>query len=143
MDINSTDTKHIEYGKIRYENNELNAKWINDQIKSYHLFCHFNKPNKKFNNGIEVKKEKSLDPLNQELLNILFRTQIQKNNEIMDEETGDYVLAPEYINLMMEYCDSCNKECLDSINILLNHPVFKGSSNIKNINKCVKQIKTF
>ena len=137
------DSRCIDYGKIRYEYNELNALWINSHIKSFQLFCHFIEPNDYLYNGIEVKSEQSSNPLNKELLNILFRTQIQKKYEIIDEETGDYIIAPEYINLMMEYCDSCNQKCLESINILLNHPVFKGCQNIKQINDCIKHIKTF
>ena len=107
------DSRCIDYGKIRYEYNELNALWINSHIKSFQLFCHFIEPNDYLYNGIEVKSEQSSNPLNKELLNILFRTQIQKKYEQLvffpsDKKYGDneeYSPAPSSKKVLRSFID--------------------------------------
>ena len=146
--------RNKSYGELFHQPNSFtcSGKWMNNLIERISkLKCECTFVSDNLHNGINVSlcKKSNTNILGKEIAKFLVLSYIVKNKSKTlknNGENGDLTYQ-RIVNLVLdtidyEYVSIVNKEVIESIITILNHPHFKDCHNIEDIHKKILTIKT-
>ena len=138
----------LSYGNLFQYQYDYSGKWIQGLIQRISsLSCDFEEPSNNFLNGINVTLRKSMmdnNLLGKEISQFMVCSYMVKN-KVKKCKDGAKITYLSPVNLVLDtinvqYTSIVNKEVIESIVTILNHPHFKGCCSIEDIQKKIASV---
>tara|TARA_Y100000996_G_C22012542_1_gene433354 strand:- start:14 stop:484 length:471 start_codon:yes stop_codon:yes gene_type:complete len=140
------------FGKLYCSGDEISGEWIEKVAKTVsNLRYSFEECSKELYNGINIyhadDEGGSSDTLGMIISSFIINSKIKKNMTKYSDE-GDVVEYTPIVNIFLESINDnstsiINKEAIESIIIILNHPHFSGCKSIEDIEKKIPSVNSF
>ena len=138
----------LSYGNLFYYQFDYSGEWIQGLIQRISsLSCEFGEESKDLLNGINVSLRKSImdnNLLGKEISQFMVCSYMVKNM-VKKCKDGAKITYLSPVNLVLDtinaqYTSIVNKEVIESIITILNHPHFKGCCSIGDIQKKIASV---
>ena len=136
------------YGDLFHYQFDYSGEWIQDLIRRISsLSCEFEEPSSNLLNGINVSLRKSMmdnNLLGKEISQFIVCSYMVKNM-VKKCKDGAKITYLSPVNLVLDtinvqYTSIVNKEVIESIITILNHPHFKGCCSIGDIQQKIESV---
>ena len=138
------------YGRLFYHVLDYSGKWINDIIQHIRdLHCIFGEESYNNPNGISIHNPGDIFKLDQslgeEIAKCMVSSYITQNTRKYGDTMYEYFTVKNVLNIVLYYIDRksptlVDKKTIECIQIILNHPHFKGCKSIDAIQKKITSI---
>ena len=143
--------RYHSYGKLFHHQADITGKWIQGLIQRISaLSCEFDVESDNFMNGINVslRKKSVVDTkeiLGEEIAEFMVCSYVIKNRKKVCKDTGETMTFHPHVNLVLDTLDNnyvtiINKEVIESINTILNHPHFNGCNSIEEVQEAIQSV---
>ena len=138
----------LSYGNLFQYQYDYSGEWIQGLIQRIsYLSCDFEEPSNNLLNGINVTLRKSMmdnNLLGKEISQFMVCSYMVKN-KVKKCKDGAKITYLSPVNLVLDtvnvqYTSIVNKEVIESIVTILNHPHFKGCCSIEDIQKKIASV---
>ena len=139
------------YGKLFHHRADITGEWIQSLIQRIStLSCEFHEESGNFMNGINVSlRKKSVvdtkDILGEEIAEFIVCSYVIKNKKKVCKDTEETMTFHPHVNIVLDtlnndYVTIINKEAIESINTILNHPHFNGCDTIEEVQEAIQSV---
>ena len=138
------------YGKLYHHRADITGEWMQGLIQRIgSLSCEFFVESDNLMNGIKVslhqKGTLNKDLLGKEIAEFMVCSYVIKHRIKVCTETGATMSFLPHVNIVLDtinnnYITIVNKEVIESINTILNHPHFEGCDSIEKIQHKIQSV---
>ena len=143
--------RYHSYGKLFHHRADITGEWVQGLIQRISaLSCEFHVESDNHINGINVSlRKKSVvdtdDILGEEIAEFMVCSYVIKNKKKVCKDSEETMTFHPHVNIVLDtlnndYVTIINKEAIESINTILNHPHFKGCNSLEDVQGAIQSV---